>query len=242
MWRFQLGRILLAIGILSGLFASAAAAGVRTHVPKSAMQAEYQIGIDGPRGLVVANRDGIFRTQDGGSTWTKITPPSFAPIYYVHVFVIVAVGDRIWLEMEGADIWDTVPYSWNGGHTWRDGSFGGLGFLSDLVFTNGQDGWVHVGRDDGSRSLYRTTDGGATWVVDRTAADSKIKSPASIVGRVLPARGTTPDGLRIERGIQAVGGLAWAPAWGPPIGNLTPQYLLRSTDGGKIWQLVTGPG
>ena len=211
------------------------------HVPSSAMQAEYQIGTDGPRGLVVANREGIFRTQNGGATWTKITPPLFTPISYEHVFVIVAVGDRIWLEMEGADVWDIVPYSWNGGRTWRSAGFGGLGFLSDLTFTNREDGWVHVGRDNGSQSLYRTTDGGAAWVADRTAADSKIKSPASIVGRALPAYGTTPDGLKIQSAISAVGGLAWAEAWGPPIGNLTPKYLLRSTDGGKTWQLVTGP-
>lgn len=214
----------------------ASATAMETVAASAAMQA-HQIGIDGPMGLVVANRKGIFRTDDGGSTWKKITPPSFTPIYYVHVFRIVSEGDRIWLDMEGTDLWNFVPYSWNGGRTWHSGSVGGYAFLSNLVFTNGEVGWVHVERDNGSKSLYRTTDGGATWVVDRIAADSKIKSPASIVGRALPARGSTPDSLKIESAIQAVGGLAWAQASGAN----TPTYLLRSTDGGKVWQLVAGP-
>src|SRR5579863_6809736 len=222
MRRLQSPRVLLATGILSGSVASAASAGVGMHVPSSAMQAEYQIGIDGPKWLVVVNRDGIFRTQDGGSTWMKITPPSFtSPVSYVHVFEIVAVGDRIWLEMEGADIWDVVPYSWEGGRTWHSGTFGGLGFLSDLTFTNREDGWVHLGRDNGSQSLYGTTNGGATWVVDRNADDAKRKSPVSIVGRTLPARGSTPDGLKIPSAVSAVGGLAWARAW---VSNI-PTYL-----------------
>lgn len=201
------------------------------------MQGEYEIGIDGPRGLVVSNREGLFRTLDAGSTWTKITPHSFTPIAYEHVFDIIAVGHRIWLMMEGADVWNVIPYSWNGGRTWHSGGPGGLGFLSDLTFTNGEDGWVREGRDNGSQSLYRTTNGGISWVVDRTAADAKLTSPTSIVGRSLPARGSTPDDLKIERAISAVGGVAWAQASGPD----TPTYLLRSTDGGKTWQFVTGP-
>jgi len=38
------------------------------------MQANYGIAVDGRDGLVVANRSGVFRTVDGGASWTNITP------------------------------------------------------------------------------------------------------------------------------------------------------------------------
>jgi photosystem II stability/assembly factor-like uncharacterized protein len=204
--------------------------------PRAAMEAEYAMAIDGPDGLVVANRHGVFRTQDGGRGWSEITPKVLNG-FYEHIFRIVAIGDRVWLSLEGSSVFDFLLYSFDGGRTWRTASFPGA--PSDLVFTNRDDGWVTVTGPRGKSMRYASTDGGARW--QRSPTASRMTASPSLVGTTIADRGAVPAGLRLEAAIQCPNGLAWAQAWGPALGTFTPKYLLRSRNDGESWALVPGP-
>lgn len=221
--------------VVAVLVAIAASAHAEPGVAARSMEAEYAIGVDGPNGLVVASRRGVFRTLDGGERWSDITP-KILDGFYEHISKIVAFGNRVWLELEGSSVFDFLPYSSDGGRVWHSVKFSG--FLSGLVFTNSEDGWVTVASPNGKRTLYASTDGGAEW--RRSPRKSGVAS-RSIVGTTIPGRGPVPRGLRIRYAIRFPDGLAWAQAWGPALGTFTPMYLLRSNDGGKTWASVTGP-
>jgi hypothetical protein len=212
----------------------AASADATPTVAVRSMEAEYAIGLDGPNGLVVASRHGVFRTLDGGRRWSDITP-KILDGFYEHVDKIVAFGNRVWLELEGASVFDFLPYSSDGGRVWHSVRFSGA--LSGLGFANPDDGWVMVTSSNGKRMLYASTDGGAEW--RRSPRNHRAALP-SVVGSTIPGRGAVPTGLRIRYAIRSPDGLAWAQAWGLTLGTFTPTYLLRSDDGGKTWASVTG--
>ncbi len=200
------------------------------------MQADFGIAIDGRDGLVVVNRGGVFRTVDGGGSWTKITPRSLRRLVG-HIDKVIAIGPDIWLEMEGGDLFGFLPYSRDGGRVWKIARIAGSVQMSDLVFENARDGWV-TDAGPGFKQLhrYRTVDGGVSW--QRSGPRPKLTVPPSISGvRVIP-RGAVPPGLKIREAVRSPGGLCWAQAGGPATGSYFPTYLLRSTDGGRVWTTV----
>lgn len=223
--------------VVTVLVAVAASAHAGSAVVPHSMEAEYAIGLNGPNGLVVANRRGVFRTLDRGKRWSNITPKMLDG-FYEHVSKIVANGNRLWLELEGSSVFDFLPYSSNGGRVWHSVKFPGA--VSGLVFTSSDDGWATVNGVNGRRMVYKSTDGGAAWSVCRGSRGRLCRHPV-IARTTIPSRGAVPSGLRIWYAIRAPRGLAWAQAWGPALGNFTPTYLLRSDDGGKTWTSVAGP-
>jgi len=98
----------------------------------------------------------IYRTQDGGDTWAQLpvtfegygslsTPSASEMIFYA--------DDQFYVTKDaGATIQQVTP----------DVLFGYS--IIDMSFVNSQTGWV-VTEEDDNRSLYRTSDGGATWIV-----------------------------------------------------------------------------
>ncbi len=118
----------------------------------------------------------LYRTEDGGLTWSDITPPSGYPIGS-RFFALD--GQRAW-----AALWGT--YTEGGGVVWRT-SDGGLTWLSSapvqpglpeynvlpgfipkaMYFLDEQHGWLVVAVDyvvsPGVLVILATTDGGQTW-------------------------------------------------------------------------------
>jgi photosystem II stability/assembly factor-like uncharacterized protein len=203
------------------------------EIPDNAMTAQYDIAVDGARGLIVVNGEGVFLTQDEAAHWTKITPELIIG-WEEHISKVDVIGDRIWLDMEGASVWDFVPYSWDDGLTWRTFRFPDCSFVSGLTFANSNYGTATVTTCGGMTSLWDTTDGGASWNI----SSSKVPATGPSDGTPVTPKGTLPQGLTFRSALSAGRGLIWARAWGPSRGKSTPTYLLRSTNNATTWSWV----
>ena len=151
-----------------------------------------------------------------------------------HVFKVDVIGDRIWLDMEGASVWGFVPYSWDDGRTWKTFSFPQCSAVSGLTFENSNYGTATVTTCNGVAKLWETADGGTDWKV----SSSKVPARAPSAGAPISPKGTLPQGLTFRSTVSAGRGLIWARVWGPSHGTSTPTYLLRSTNDGKTWNWV----
>jgi photosystem II stability/assembly factor-like uncharacterized protein len=97
----------------------------------------------------------FYHTTDGGATWT----PTF-PVNLLGRYAIASLQD-VW-------VWDGGPamlVSHDSGVTWSQ--FGTninvTDTLAGLDFVTASTGWALTGDAAGHYSLYKTTDGGATW-------------------------------------------------------------------------------
>jgi photosystem II stability/assembly factor-like uncharacterized protein len=99
----------------------------------------------------------VYVTQDAGNTWA---PPSMslngagASVFVSAQDTILYNGKQFYVTRDAAHTWATVTPN-----TAFGDSFAGMDFV------NAQSGWVLTLDAANHRSLYRTTDGGATWVV-----------------------------------------------------------------------------
>jgi photosystem II stability/assembly factor-like uncharacterized protein len=203
------------------------------EIPDNAMTAQYGIAVDGAKGLIVVNGEGVFLTRDEAAHWTRITPELIVG-WEEHVVKVDVIGDRVWLDMEGASVWDFVPYSWDDGLTWRMFRFPDCSFVSGLTFANSNYGTATVTTCGGMTSLWDTTDGGASWNI----SSSKVPATGPSDGTPVTPKGTLPQGLTFRSALSAGRGLIWARAWGPSRGKSTPTYLLRSTNNATTWSWV----
>jgi photosystem II stability/assembly factor-like uncharacterized protein len=178
----------------------------------------------------VALGDGVYKSSDGGKTWSKagVDSPSIARILIdrrdPNVVLVGALGDPF-KDSTDRGVYRTV----DGGKTWRQtlyvGPSSGAGDLAwdahgnKLVFAGIWQirrvpwNFASGGPDDG---LYRSRDGGATW--QRLRGNGL---PGGTMGRIGVA--VAPSNPHIVYAlIQSKKGSLW-----------------RSRDGGDHWQLIT---
>ena len=152
----------------------------------------------------------VFKTGDGGATWTSIGYPALREDFYIRdvCFTSRNVG---WVvgrdETFGQGHDDTVWRTTDGGLTWTQPLVAGLDFFA--VDFEGAHGWIM----SYNRAFYRTTNGGATWTFG-----------------VLPIHpgGFSPTVSDMEF---AAGGLVgYAVGW--------DGYAVKSSDGGVTWTML----
>lgn len=170
---------------------------------------------------------GVFRTVDGGNSWTGVTPsgvnlggishPSGAPAYFLD-------ADRAWIA-DNRDRRLTVFKTVNGGQSWARVELDTEGG-AQLHFIDERYGWMllHQGVAMGSEQveIYRTTDGGDTWT--RTA-------------------GAGPDADQQQDGRLPFGGIKKGTSFkNTVVGWVTAEdrgpgggRLYKTTDGGATW-------
>src|SRR5215211_3681243 len=140
---------------------------VNLELPEGAEN--FELGIDKDQMKFVSDADGflvvrvsgdstqtaVYVTNDGGDTWTLT--PTFIPEAGQSDFIsadeaILYNGEQFYVTRDAARTWTTVS---------PDIVFGDS--FATMDFVNLNSGWIITVADD-QRSLYRTHDGGATWL------------------------------------------------------------------------------
>ena len=181
-------------------------------------------------GVVVGEQGQVFRTVNGGSTW------SFYDLGTIEVLKTAYFADVNRGFILGSNMYQTT----NSGATWALSSGPGMP-MEGITFVDNQHGTV-VG---GNGSIYHTTNGGATWIPQSSNTSNTLKSVwftsannGIIVGEAGIILQTTDGGISWNRTpsgtLQDLNALFFLNtligfAAG---GNGT---ILRTTDGGLNW-------
>lgn len=192
--------------------------------------------IDGLTGWIGGVKGSLYRTNDGGHTWRRVTVESSGKIISINL----ADWNSGWVLADGpAESEDAgvkgrqMLITHNGGRTWRQYPLGGV---ERVVRIDGQRG-LALGRGG---QLWRTTDGGDSW--------GRVEKPFGTgqLDRLEMVDIAASDG---ESGVEAKrAGASWpGPLW--MIANertvteeTRPGSLWRSVDDGQSWSMVKLPG
>ncbi len=187
-------------------------------------------GEDNPRNDV-SYGDGVYKTTDGGDTWTNvglqgtkyISRIVIDPTNSNHV-IVAALGD-VFSDSEDRGVFVT----WDGGRTWSKTLYvGPESGASDLAIDDQHPNVVYAGIWQFQRrpwtftsggpqdGLYKSTDGGRTWT--RLTGHGL---PTGITGRIGLAVAPS-DGNRVYALIESSEGILW-----------------RSDDAGATWTMVS---
>ena len=202
----------------------------------------------------------LYRTDDGGITWTDIMPQLPLPVPGI---CGLAGVDANTIHASGVFFGPAyVIKSTDAGLTWQHTDLSAQAWcLVDILFLNADTGFVVGGAQTNSlgASIFRTTDGGATWSEVFTTGSGfewfwKIQSPDGVhlYASIESAFSTAP---RIA--VSEDAGATWSvltlapvPARLQGVGFLTPQVgwagdnmLFSTSDAGQNWSSSFGiPG
>ena len=184
------------------------------------------------RGVTTSHGDGVWKSTDGGASWTHIGLPESGQISKIQVHpddpdvAFVGVQGQIWGPNEERGVYRTT----DGGETWQHVlKIGPRTGASDLrmdptnprilyaaMWNHGRTPWfIHSGGTDGG--IYKSTDGGDTW--------KKLEGGLpEMVGKVaVSVSASNPQ--RVYALLEAEPGMGG---------------LWRSENGGESWALING--
>ncbi len=138
-------------------------------------------------GYAAGSRNGIYKTTDGGTTWTSINPfpavnqfpPGFpnTAITYTEIMAldnntVFAVGN-MFTSTGIKRVYKTI----DGGANWIDITSNipallPVGNITGVLFHDANNGYANIGN-----TIFKTTDGGASWAMDI--------SPTGIIGQTM---------------------------------------------------------
>jgi photosystem II stability/assembly factor-like uncharacterized protein len=124
--------------------------------------------VDNLNGWAVGEKGTIVHTTDGGQNWTSQTSGT-SEILRAVFFIDAKTGWAV-----GGLNTKTMIMTMDGGTNWTDITPGNISSvqLRDIAFADAKNGWfIH------SDSIYRTTDGGTSWVIEDYHSD--ISKPAN---------------------------------------------------------------
>ena len=101
------------------------------------------------------NQLAIYASHDAGNTWSltpTLIPNGNATNFLSTTDAVIFNGDQFYVTKDAAQTWNTVP---------ADPKFHDTFAMMDFVNTS--TGWVITSDANSHNSLYRTSDGGATW-------------------------------------------------------------------------------
>jgi photosystem II stability/assembly factor-like uncharacterized protein len=187
-----------------------------------------------PDPLVGTVVGGIYRTTDGGVSWTSQQGPDGYGSYADVVFTDVNTGTIV-----GSG--GTILRTTDGGKTWVDQASGTSLTLNGVSFIDADNGMV-VGVEG---LILRTTDGGETWIEQESGTDAPLYGvwlsdamTTTVVGGFGTILRTTDGGAAWVA--QDGGGELWLNA--VSFGSATTGVAvsrdgayLRTTDGGAMW-------
>jgi hypothetical protein len=113
-----------------------------------------------------------------------------------------------------------------------------LSHLTKIVSIGGHRIWLELIGDTRFDFTPYSSNGGMSWrLLKSTAVVPTSTQKWSATG--LNPKESVPKGFRIRDLYLASPSLGWAQATGPEIGNFTPTYLLRTTNGSRTWTTVS---
>lgn len=205
----------------------------------------------------------VYRSTNGGVSWTNLTPPpalpgefeNFTAVAYAPSngnIVYVASAEAVYRSANGGNTW--TRYSGSGGNPWGPPGIRS-GVPIDMVVAPDDPDTIYINNYGGG--VFRSRDGGASWQIwseGYTGADInqlavRPDDAASVLanGRSGPFlsedTGTTWEGLAYGYGVVAEG-MACAFDPSDPSGNSflisdeRAGYIARTTDGGTSWNPV----
>ncbi|MEE8386124.1 MAG: hypothetical protein V3S01_09420, partial [Dehalococcoidia bacterium] len=149
---------------------------------------------------------GIFKTTDGGNTWTQLASTTGANWFYVNRLAISPVNGQIILAATNSGIWRTT----DGGQNWTQRTTTATYDVDfDLPNTPGQPANNAVAGRNGSAQY--STDGGVTWF---TSAFSGIGGGSGRVELAVSFSTPPPNLGRVYASVDINGGEIWRSADG----------------------------
>lgn len=210
-----------------------------------------------------AGGDGLFRSTDGGATWTKLAGTGLVGSRFSSIIVDPTNSNRIHIAGQ-------IGYarSDDGGATWFDPGFGKC---SALVMKPGDPNTLLLG--DHSDGIRRSTDGGSTWVMLNDTNGLPIENVSRILIAFAPSAPATAytailNGSNLNGFfVSTDSGLNWTELVNTPnfptpqgwydafvgvdpgdadtvyCGGVFPTYaeagVIKTTDGGVTWDDIT---
>ncbi|MCL6522148.1 MAG: hypothetical protein K6U79_07220 [Firmicutes bacterium] len=176
-------------------------------------------------------RNGILRTEDGGASWTDVTPKVGGAATEASWNGYFLDLHTAWALRTPADpaapavLYRTV----DGGRSWA-ATLLRLGGVADVRFAGRLTGWILVHRNGAAGSelvsILQSGDGGTSWTeIARTEPASRANPGSALLeGTKTGIASADPDHIRVTG--------SWA---GPGV------LLYRSADGGRTWSRQTIP-
>lgn len=195
------------------------------------------VAVSFPEPLVGTVVGGIYRTTNGGVSWTDQEGPDGYRIYSDVMFTDVSTGTIVGRT-------GTILRTTNGGDTWTAQDSGTEATLNGVSFADSSTGTA-VGSDG---TIVHTTDGGDTWVLQESGTDAALLGVWSSDANTATVVGGLGTILRT-----ADGGATWvAQEGGGELGLTAVSFgssttgvvvswegvVLRTTDGGATWTEV----
>ena len=139
--------------------------------------------IDASTGWALAGK-ALLQTSDGGTHWKDVTPPGYS-----------LTPESVMDALTASQAWIAIPEfnssathilrTTDGGQSWQSATIptGQSGTrVAQITFVNAQEGWILANRGGvitaEVASIYRTTDGGKTWVNVANALAASTDGPA----------------------------------------------------------------
>jgi len=175
--RRALGTLALVLTLLSASLAGAQGAGA----PKPAFEHVHALAFDvAGRTLWLGAHAGLFRSEDGGRTWTKLSLPSIGPgLDVMSVTPHPGEADVLYVGTHEAGVLKSV----DGGKTWAAVNVGLRGLdVHGLAIHPVVPSKLHALVREAGAGLYRTSDGGQKWVRvdDGPAGETKVLTSVNI--------------------------------------------------------------
>ncbi len=159
----------------------------------------------------------VYKTMDGGNTWTNIYGLSFEFIGKMWDDVFFIDANTGWIAGANSDIRKTT----NGGTSWTTQTAPVSGSLKSIFFLNSNEGWIVGGEYDSLTGqgrnglILKTTNGGTNWTAQLSNAPYDLYSVHfinNLNGWVCGFKDTASPGL-----------------------------FLKTTDGGNTWTEIMAP-
>ncbi|MDP3148856.1 MAG: YCF48-related protein [Ignavibacteria bacterium] len=115
-----------------------------------------------------SNKGYIYRTTNGGTSWTEISAGLFEQlngVAFIDANTGIAVGDV-----------GRIMKTTNGGLNWSSISSGFTSYINSSHFIDSNTGYIVGGVGDYDGVVYKTTDGGTTWLKKQSGEMPSVKS------------------------------------------------------------------